>query len=395
MKTFKLKELLLIKNGKDHKDLNNGNIPIFGSGGIMRYGDKAIYNEESILLPRKGTLSNIQYVDSPFWTVDTIYYSIINKELVNPFYLFNFLKLLDLSKLNTGTGVPSMTFDSYYNLDIVLPKIETQQKIASILSSLEAKIRINNKISIELEAMARTLYGYWFVQFNFPDENGKPYKSNNGKMVYEEKLKRDIPEGWNVTQLDDVISRSGTGLNPRDNFKLGYGKNYYITIKNVKNGKIVFDDNCDRIDDESLKIINKRSDLQVGDILFTSIEPVGVTYYIHEKPTNWNINESVFTIRANYDKITSEYLYMLLSSSELKSFTSNSSTGSIHKGIRHGVLKTFIFPYKDKTITEEFSKVIIPLLKRINVIDSENQKLAELRDWLLPMLMNGQVKTKG
>ncbi|MBK7720384.1 MAG: hypothetical protein IPJ36_17790 [Simplicispira sp.] len=93
--------------------------------------------------------------------------------------------------------------------------------------------------------------------------------------------------------LPDVISRSGTGWNPRENFQLGFGNNFYVTIKNVTNGKITLDDKCDRIDDEALKIIDRRSQLEIGDVLFTSIEPVGVTYLIHKKPENWNINESI------------------------------------------------------------------------------------------------------
>ena len=129
-------------------------------------------------------------------------------------------------------------------------------------------------------------------------------------------------------------------------------------------------------------------------MLFTSIQPVGVTYFIHEKPTNWNINESVFTIRGNMNKVTSEFLYMLLSSNEIKSFTRQSSTGSIHKGIRHGVLKSFKLPYGGKIITEEFANVISPILRKTYLLDKENQKLTELRDWILPMLMNGQVTVK-
>ena len=212
MRTYRLKELLSIKNGKDHKELKNGAIPIFGSGGIMRFGDKAIYNDESILLPRKGTLSNIQYVNKPFWTVDTIYYTIVNKGLANPFYLYNFIKSLDLSKLNTGTGVPSMTFDSYYNLDIILPELEVQHKIASVLSALNSKIELNNRINAELEAMAKTLYDYWFVQFDFPIYNqdgnlsgAEGYKTSGGTLVWNEELKRDIPEVWEVKRLGDLI----------------------------------------------------------------------------------------------------------------------------------------------------------------------------------------------
>src|SRR5690606_35706562 len=137
----------------------------------------------------------------------------------------------------------------------------------------------------------------------------------------------------------------GTGLNPRDNFKLGEGDNFYITIKDVEQGRINFSDKCDLVSDHAIEVINKRSDLQKGDVLFTSIEPVGKNYLLFEKPKNWNINESVFTLRANDSLITSEYLFMLLSSKETKAFCSNSSSGRVHKGIRHGVLKTMSFSY--------------------------------------------------
>ncbi len=296
-----------------------------------------------------------------------------------------------MMKGSKGTKMPRG--DKPQVLDFLIPDfdITTQQKISSILSVLDSKIEVNNNINAELEQMAKTLYDYWFVQFDFPDQNGKPYKTSGGKMVWSEELKREIPEGWKINELSEIITRSSTGLNPRNNFKLGSGNNFYVTIKNINNGKIILDDKCDKIDDEALKIINNRSDLRPGDILFTSIEPVGITYFIHTFPPNWNINESVFTLRPNYRKITSEYLYMLLSSPEMKAFTKNCSTGSIHKGIRHGILKTFKLPYSDKTLIDNFSSYISPILKRINNLDIENQKLSELRDWLLPMLMNGQI----
>src|SRR5688572_15403727 len=161
-----------------------------------------------------------------------------------------------------------------------------QQKIAAVLSAIDAKIDLNNRINAELEALAKTIYDYWFVQFDFPDTEGRPYKSSGGKMVWNDALKREVPTGWEACTLDEVISRSGTGLNPRDNFVLGTGSNYYVTIKNVTNGRIVHDDKFDRIDDRSMAVIHRRSQLQAGDVLFTSIEPVGVTYLIHEKPTN-------------------------------------------------------------------------------------------------------------
>jgi len=230
------------------------------------------------------------------------------------------------------------------------------------------------------------------VQFDFPNEKGKPYKTSGGKMVWNAELKREIPERWRCCELSKIISRISTGLNPRKNFVLGNGSNYYVTIRNIDNGKIFLDDKCDKIDDEALIKINKRSDLKVGDILFTSIEPVGITYLIQEKPENWNINESVFTLRPNYNLVTSEYAYLMLSAKEIKAFTKNVSAGSIHKGVRIGVLNTFKVAYGNSNIVQDFSIIIEQILKRINILNNENQKLSELRDWLLPMLMNGQVR---
>jgi type I restriction enzyme S subunit len=343
-------------------------------------GDLAIYDHKD----RHHLASNVAKIElqnEDKFTIEYLYYY-----LKSPYGQKQLLFYIQ------GGVQKNITMDAIRKTEIRV--INKYQDVVSILSKIDSKIELNNCINAELVQMSKTLYDYWFVQFDFPNENGKPYKSSGGKMVRNKELKREIPEMWKVQELSSVISKSGTGLNPRNNFKLGLGENYYITIKNVKNGKLIFDESCDKIDDETLKIIDKRSDLQVGDILFTSIEPVGITYLIHEKPKNWNINESVFTIKPNYEKISSEYLYMLLSSDEMRAFTTNVSAGSIHKGIRHTVLKTFKIPYKDKTITEEFATLIKPILKRIYLIDNENQKLANLRDWLLPMLMNGQVKVK-
>ncbi len=316
-------------------------------------------------------------------------------------YVFTYIRKA-IQNSASGSIQDNINIEYLTGLKFKIPKKDYQDKIVSVLSTLDKKIELNNRINAELEVMAKTLYDYWFVQFDFPfdfakgkfDANGKPYKSSGGRMVYNPILKREIPEEWNVVKLGDVITRSGTGLNPRDNFKLGEGDNYYITIKDIEQGKINFSDKSDRISDDSLRIIDERSDLQQGDILFTSIQPVGITYLIREKPKHWNINESVFTLRADYSLVTSEYLFMLLSSDEIKIFTANSSTGSVHKGIRHSVLKSFAFPYASLHLIREFTCLISPILEKQHVLQSESENLTKLRDWFLPMLMNGQVTVK-
>jgi type I restriction enzyme, S subunit len=401
MRTYKLRELLSIKNGKDHKELKNGSIPIYGSGGIMRYGDKAIFDDVSILLPRKGTLSNIQYVNKPFWTVDTIYYSIINKELANPFYLFNFLKSLDLSKLNTGTGVPSMTFDSYYNLDISLPKIQIQEKIASVLSALDSKIELNNRINAELEAMAKTIYDYWFVQFDFPDKNGKPYKSSGGKMVWNNELKRDIPEGWDVKFLSDWIEKDKSG----DWGKESEEGNYSERVHCIRGADINGLNGKGEIKSPVRYILPKNS--------HKILEPFDLIIEISGGSPTQSTGRLAFLM----DETLSRFDAPVICSNFCKAVTlkeqksifnfvfewNNAYNNGIlfgfegkTSGIKNLLFESFVNSYKTpvppiKLMTHFFNTVISFEIKKQKGL-KENNELASLRDWLLPMLMNGQVK---
>ena len=133
--TCYLRDILRIRNGRDHKHLADGQIPVFGSGGIMRFVNQAICTHQSILLPRKGTLDNIQFVKDPFWTVDTTFYTVVDETKAVPYYLYYLLRHLDISLLWTGTGVPSMTSEAYYNIKISLPDLPTQLRIAGIIQN--------------------------------------------------------------------------------------------------------------------------------------------------------------------------------------------------------------------------------------------------------------------
>jgi len=385
MRTYKLKELLSIKNGKDHKELKNGTIPIFGSGGIMRYGDRAIFNDESILLPRKGTLSNIQYVNKPFWTVDTIYYSIINKELANPFYLYNFIKSLDLSKLNTGTGVPSMTFDSYYNLDILLPTLETQQKIASILSALDSKIELNNRINAELEAMAKTLYDYWFVQFDFPDKNGKPYKTSGGKMVWNEELKREIPEGWEVKTLNECM-RIFRGASPRpiDDFMSKSGAPWIKISDATSINHWFIVTTKEFIKEEGVK---HSRELQPGTLILSNSASPGIPRIVEIRAC---VHDGWLIIDSFKDDLYNEFMMFFFE--HFRNKILNMGTGSIFKNLKTDYIKDLLITLPPKELLNDsqdlFNKFNTQILNNV----MQNKQLTELRDWLLPMLMNGQVK---
>ena len=236
--------------------------------------------------------------------------------------------------------------------------------------------------------MARQLYDYWFVQFDFPDENGKPYRSSGGKMVWNENLKREIPYKWNDCVLNDYIGRITNGLNPRKNFSLGKGNNYYVTIRSLI-GTTINWETCEKCDDEALKKINSRSQLQVGDVIFSAIGTIGRTYYIQEKPTNWNISETSFTLRAK-ECVPKDFFYSLLRSKEIQAKANNAAMGSTLRCLVMNSLCNLCYFKIPGPLMASFNDLVSPIYKKIYGINKEISELTRQRNELLPLLMNGQ-----
>jgi len=388
----RLGDIVTFKRGYDltASERLSGTYPVISSGGITGYHSEYKRDGEGIVTGRYGTLGEVYYVNGKYWPHNTTLYS-SDFHGNCPKYVYYLMKCLGNLKTSDKSTVPGINRNDLHEL--VIPFIEdknSQIAIAKLLSSLDNKIEINQKVNGELEAMAKNLYDYWFVQFDFPNAKGQPYKTGGGKMVYNEILKREIPEEWKVKQLGDLANSINTGLNPRKHFKLGEGSNYYITIKNIEYGRLLFDSSCAFISDKSLQRVQRRSRLEKGDILFTSIEPVGKTYLLHEEPHNWNINESVFSFKPTRN-VSSEFLFMLLSSDEIRMKCKNASTGSIHKGIRITPLKEFNVILPETTILENFTEITSRVLKKIDNNQKQNRQVTNLREWLLPLLMNGQV----
>jgi len=158
---IELGEILKIKNGSDYKKFNIGNVPVYGSGGIINYIDAYIYDKESVLIPRKGSIGNLFYVDKPFWTVDTIFYTVIDKEVVIPKYVYYYLSKVNLEKLNTAGGVPSLTQTVLNKILISLPSLEEQQRIVDILDRFDKLCNdISEGLPAEIEARQKQ-YEYY------------------------------------------------------------------------------------------------------------------------------------------------------------------------------------------------------------------------------------------
>ena len=147
---YKLGDLCSIKYRKSQKYLSDGDIPVYGSGGIVRYANKELYRKKSVLIPRKGTLSNLFFADTPFWVIDTMFYTEINESIIIPEFLYYQLSNLDLASMNVGTAVPSLTITILENLDITVPPMLEQKRITSTLECLDAKIKTNKAINHHL-----------------------------------------------------------------------------------------------------------------------------------------------------------------------------------------------------------------------------------------------------
>lgn len=392
VKEFKLCELLKIYNGTKYDHLNKGDIPLYGSGGLMSHVDEALYSGEAILLPRKGTLSNIMYVNESFWTVDTMYYAVVNDKLADAFYLYSYLSQLDLSNLDSGSTLPSMTKSAYESIVVKLPDLKIQKAVATILFNIRKKLETNNKINQELEAMAKTLYDYWFVQFDFPDQNGKPYKSSGGKMVYNPELKREIPEGWGVEKLENlgtIVGGSTPTKSISDNFTKG-GEGYsWITpndLSNNKGNKFIKNGEIDvtvrGLKDAGLKLYPE------GTVLMSSRAPVGYLA-ISTKEITTNQGFKSFIPDKKYGK---NYIYYTLQNN-LKVIEQHAS-GSTFKEISATVLKDITIIQPNLDIVKKFEEKVSSINSYIKVNEEQKQELTQVRDWLLPMLMNGQVKVE-
>ena len=270
--------------------------------------------------------------------------------------------------------------------DFLIPDFEEQRKIANILSAIDDKIQINNQINQELEAMAKTLYDYWFVQFDFPDQNGNPYKSSGGKMVYNPELKREIPEGWGVETLRDFESKIITGKTPSransDNFG---GKIPFITIGDIRGNTFIYR-TSESLTDLGASVQQNKY-LPEGSLCVSCIATVGEIGFTTEwSHTNQQINSIVFE-----DETHRYYLYFALKN-YFENANASAKTGNTFANMNKEDFSGIRIILPSKEIKNNFHEISEPYFAQIKCLQGQNQELTQLRDWLLPMLMNGQVK---
>ena len=298
------------------------------------------------------------------------------------YYFFEYIKK-EIQKSASGSIQDNINIDYLSKMRIKVPEKKYQDKIVELLSSIDKKILLNNQINQELEAMAKTLYDYWFVQFDFPDQNGKPYKSSGGKMVYHPELKREIPEGWGVDSLWNIANfYNGLAM---QKYRPDTNEDDYlpvIKIREMMNG-FTKDTEKARLD------IPTEAVVESGDILFSWSATLEVIIWGKEKGA---LNQHIFKVTS--DTYPKYFIYFELKS-YLKVFKSIAELRKTTMGhITQDHLKQAKIVVPPIEIISKLDAKLQPIMLKQQILENQNQELIQLRDWLLPMLMNGQVKVE-
>lgn len=329
------------------------------------------------------THSNDLVVSTGFATLDVIDPRINSKYLYYLLTQNSVISQLQSIGENSTSSYPSIRPEDIGNLSFVFPDIDIQNKIADILTSIDKKIQINNQINQELEAMAKTLYDYWFVQFDFPDQNGKPYKSSGGKMVYHPELKREIPEGWGVEKLNSLLKIGKETTNPK---KFPNEEFKYYSIPEFDTTGTYSLERGDSIKSNKFKV-------EKNDLLVSKLNPWfnRVIYNLEENA----ISSTEFIVWKTFNRFEKNFLYQVATGKEFIEYCTRFATGTSnsHKRVSPDIMVSFQIPF-EKTYIQKFGEITDSIRAQVLQNNEQNQELTQLRDWLLPMLMNGQVKVE-
>ena len=289
-----------------------------------------------------------------------------------------FLDMLQRKAENRIGSFPQITFDLLSEYAFPVPSLSEQEKIANIIFSLDHKIALNKQINDNLEAMAKQLYDYWFVQFDFPNEEGKPYKSSGGAMVWNEKLKREIPQGWSGVSLKDLALTSRNAITPVEN-------------EVYQHFSIPSFDACGSYSlDNGSDIKSDKFVLQKGQLLVSKLNPWFNRVVWVPKGTNM-IGSTEFVVLNPNKESESGYIYSVIKSPKFIAYCSQAATGTSHsqRRVSPDVLMAFKVVY-EQGVVQKYGCLIEKIQKQQAELLSEIAMLTKQRDELLPLLMNGQ-----
>lgn len=361
----------------------------------QNYKNFQLQKDDIIISRTGGSIGTLMYIDKDYKSVynNGLICLKIDKERYNPRYIYYCLKLDGFKKHIQKCSLGNSTQENIRMndmLEYMIPdfNLTIQNQIVDVLKDLDDKIQNNNAINVELESMAKTIYDYWFLQFEFPNEEGKPYKSSGGKMVWNEELKREIPEGWEVTYLSELCDFNN-GIN-YDKDELG-DKNYsIINVRNITSSTLLLD----KSDFDIINLKSSQADkylVEKDDILIARSGTPGAVRLLESDIEN--IIYCGFIIRCKPLNPVQRY-YLAYSLKLLEGSNATKTGGSIMQNVSQDTLKQINICIPDDDVIEKYNNSISVILSKMQNVIEENRELTSLRDFLLPLLMNGQVGFK-
>ncbi len=387
----RLGDLITLKRGYDlpEKDRVIGPYPVISSAGISGYHNVYKVDGQGVVTGRYGTLGDVYFLKGKYWPHNTALY-VQNFKGNDPKYIYYLLSCLGRIRTSDKSAVPGVNRNELH--EMAIPAIgdkKLQVAVRKVLEVIDNKVELNNRINAELEAMAKTLYDYWFIQFDFPDANGKPYKTAGGKMVYNPTLKRKIPEGWRVDGLSKYLHCNKAKLGKKHQLKI---LNYLDTANLTNNivgsiQKLVVGN--DTIPSRANMLVSKY------DILYSTVRPNQLHYGIVNDPIDNMVASTGFAVlshKANPNLNVFFYLHVTSTQNTSRLIKISESSKSSYPSISpDDILCIDVSLPLDTNELCRFCELVNPMFEKASEVQKENKELAKLRDWLLPMLMNGQV----
>ena len=368
----------------NYKDvyINRGERNITAKG-LKEIGNKLL-PKGTVLFSSRAPIGYVAIANQELCTNQGFKSVIPNYELVTSEYLYYTLGFYKsfIEKQGSGTTFMEVSGATMENIELPIPALEEQRRISDTLIKIDKKIALNKRMNAELEAMAKQLYDYWFVQFDFPDENGNPYKSSGGKMVYNSTLKREIPAGWEVSNYGNEfdVKLGGTPSTSEDSFWKD-GTINWLSSGEVQNFPI---NSSEKRITESALNGSSTEFLPKGSVL------ISITRYLRVTILNIDacINQSVAGF-AETDILKYPYTYFALSAEVPRLIKLRSGAQQPH--INKEIIEASPILLPPKRILREYYAVCSPIIDNLFKKSEEIEELTHLRDSLLPMLMNGQV----
>lgn len=384
LKKTRLGDILNFRRGHDlpKSQMIDGSIPVAGSNGIIGYHNTPTPISPCITIGRSGSIG-IPYIYDKCWAHNTVLY-VDDFKGNDPEYLYYLLKTLPLSSFTGGSAVPTLNRNHIHPMEVKChTNITVQRKVVNILKSLDDKIELNNRINANLEEQAQALFRRWFVDFEFPNEQGLPYKSNGGRFIDSELGK--IPEGWNLNPLN-YFGRIVCGKTPSKSIEDYFGGNIpFIKIPDMHNNIFVINSE-DSLSSRGEKSQSNKT-IPPYSILVSCIATVGLVCM--------NTKKSQFNQQINaiipFNESFRYYIYLRLKTMYNK-LQLLASGGSATLNLNTSQFSAIKIENPNKKLIIDFHKITTPFFKEIELRQNENIYLAQLRDSLLPKLMNNEIE---